>query len=139
MEASKKPERKRDTFVPTVAVSAVAAMAIVAAVMVKRTEIPEQLTADARALPSSTVKTDVVTAPPLTAPDTRSMGAAAACTTCGVVQTVVAVYDQGKSAPRAYQMHIRMDDGSVRTVEHRGALAAGSRVKVDGGDVRPVS
>jgi hypothetical protein len=138
MEPSKQPDRQRDTFIPTVAVSAVAAMAIVAAVMVKRTEIPEQLTADARALPSAS-KGEVVTAPPLTAPDTKSMGAAAACTTCGVVQTVVAVYEQGRDAPRAYQMHIRMDDGSVRTVEQRGALAAGSRVKVNGGDVRPIS
>jgi hypothetical protein len=33
-------------------------------------------------------------------------------------------------------MRIRMDDGSLRTVEQRGALAAGTRVVVEGGSVR---
>ena len=33
-------------------------------------------------------------------------------------------------------MHIRMDDGSTRTLQQRGALAAGSRVLVEGDSVR---
>jgi hypothetical protein len=52
---------------------------------------------------------------------------------------VVAVNDTGGKVPRAYQMHIRMDDGSTRTVEQRGALAAGSRVRLEGSTLKPVS
>jgi hypothetical protein len=66
------------------------------------------------------------------------MGGGAACKTCGVVQTVVAVYDEGGKKPRGFQMHIRMDDGSLRTVEQRGALAAGSRVLVEGDALKPM-
>ena len=36
----------------------------------------------------------------------------------------------------AYQMRVRMQDGSVRTVEQSTAVAAGSRVVVEGGRVR---
>ena len=36
----------------------------------------------------------------------------------------------------AYQMHIRMSDGSMRTIEQRSALAAGSHVVVEGRAVR---
>ena len=64
------------------------------------------------------------------------MGAAPVCRDCGVVQMVVAVFDDGKKRPSEYQMHIRMDDGSIRTVQQRGALAAGSRVMVQGETVR---
>ena len=88
--------------------------------------------------PRPVAKADVVKAPPL-APATQSMGGPAACANCGVVHMVVAVYDQGKPQPRAYQMHVRMDDGSVRTIEQRGALAAGSRVVVEGNEIRPMS
>jgi hypothetical protein len=70
---------------------------------------------------------------------TQAMGSGALCKECGVVQTVVAVFDEGGKEPRGYQMHIRMDDGTLRTVEQRGALAAGSRVVVDGKSVRPLS
>ena len=82
---------------------------------------------------------EVVKAPPLKAPATNSMGGAPACKECGVVQMVVAVYDHGGKEPRAFQMHVHMDDGTVRTIEQRGALAAGSRVVVDGNSVRPLS
>jgi hypothetical protein len=51
----------------------------------------------------------------------------------------VAVYEHEQAQPLGFQMHIRMDDGSVRTVQHRGALAAGSRVAVEGGKLRPVA
>jgi len=36
----------------------------------------------------------------------------------------------------AYQMRVRMSDGTVRTVEQRSAVAAGSRVVVEGGGLR---
>jgi hypothetical protein len=90
----------------------------------------------------------VVTAPPLskaagpredTSPALNRAPEAerSACRECGVVESVVAL-----KRPRdavAYQMRIRMDDGSVRTVEQRGALAAGSRVVVARGSVRPAN
>lgn len=121
---------------PTIAVAAVAVAAVLSAVMVKRadTESPQQAILEpARPISSS----DVVTAPPLARP-AQVMGGAPACAECGVVHMVVAVYEQGKPQPRAYQMHIRMDNGSVRTIEQRGALAAGSRVIVEGTAVRPM-
>ncbi|MEJ6022441.1 hypothetical protein [Ramlibacter sp. PS4R-6] len=132
MEPSKpdKPSRG-STLLPTAAVTAVAVFAVVAAVMVKRGDDP--------VVAGGTAPAEVVTAPPLKAPDTRSMGGAAACKDCGVVQMVVAVNEPGGTAPRAYQMHIRMDDGSTRTIEQRGALAAGSRVQVKGSSVKPLS
>ena len=36
----------------------------------------------------------------------------------------------------AYQMHVRMADGSTRTIEQRNAVAAGTRVVVDGNSLR---
>jgi hypothetical protein len=136
MEPKQYKPSRRERVVPTMAVAAVALTAVAASVMVKKTEdaAPAQLAAAPAA-----VSTEVITAPPLAAPDTRSMGSAAACKTCGVVQTVVAVNEPGGGKPRAFQMHIRMDDGSTRTIEQRGALAAGSRVQVDGSTVRPLS
>ena len=56
----------------------------------------------------------------------------------GVVESVVAL-DRARDAPVGYRMRIRMDDGSVRTVEQLGALAAGSRVVVAGDSVRPAN
>ena len=89
----------------------------------------------------------VVTAPPLQPPAARSdpshraatdantaskaLGAGPACAKCGVVESVAMLGGQ-----RGYQMRIRMDDGSLRTVAQRGALPAGSRVVVEGGSVR---
>lgn len=139
--------RRRETLVPAFAVTAVAAVAVVTAVMVKRAEtnspqqaILEPSTQEQVAVrPAPSEKAEVVVAPPLKRPRTEAMGAPAACDKCGVVEMVVAVYDHGKPAPRGYQMHVRMDDGSVRTVEQRGALAAGSRVVVDGQSLRPLA
>ncbi|MEY4884626.1 MAG: hypothetical protein RIS34_2480 [Pseudomonadota bacterium] len=37
----------------------------------------------------------------------------------------------------AYQVHVRMEDGSLRTVEQAAPAAVGSRVTVDGGVLRP--
>lgn len=135
MEPSEKhAPRRRETLVPTLVVGVVALAAVAAAVMAKRADDPALAQAPGAAQPAH-----VVTAPPLTAPDTKSMGAAAPCKDCGVVQMVVAVNDPGGKQPRAYQMHIRMDDGSTRTIEQRGALAAGSRVRVEGSRIKPVS
>jgi hypothetical protein len=135
------PPTRRETMVPVLAVSAVAVVAVATAVMVKRSE---QMPADpqpaiAQAVDQPVSNVDVVKAPPLSAPSTRSMGAAPACRECGVVQMVVAVFPEGGKQPRAYEMHIRMDDGTVRTIEQRGALAAGSRVVVKGDVVKPMS
>jgi outer membrane lipoprotein SlyB len=63
---------------------------------------------------------------------TSAMGSASACEKCGVVESVLAANKPGEG----FQMRIRMDDGSLRTVEQRGALAAGTRVVVEGRSVR---
>lgn len=64
---------------------------------------------------------------------------AAACADCGVVEAVVPLGRAAAEAGPAWQMLIRMDDGSMRTVEQRGALVAGSRVVLAGGSVRVLS
>lgn len=61
---------------------------------------------------------------------------AAACAQCGVVEAVVPLGRAVAEAGPAWQMRIRMDDGSMRTVEQRGAVAAGSRVMLAGNSVR---
>lgn len=131
---------ERESLVPVLAVMAVAIVAVAAAVMVKRadTDAPSQQAATDTGRPAAAQQTDVVKAPPLH-PPAQAMGAAAACKDCGVVEMVVAVQEPGKKRPRGYQMHIRMDDGTERTIEQRGALAAGSRVVVQGTTVKPVS
>jgi hypothetical protein len=137
-EAPFKPPTRREALVPAMAVAAVAIIAVTAAVMVKRgDDTPLPVVAERAAAPVDNV--DVVKAPPLERPATSTMGAAPVCKECGIVQMVVAVYDTGGKEPRAYQMHLRMDDGTVRTVVQRGALAAGSRVMVDGSVLKPVS
>ncbi len=140
---------RRETLVPTLAVVAVAVTAVVTSVVVGRTDAPAVV---AQQADPSAAQQGVITAPPLkpsadknaqapvqkgeSAAGTHSMGAAAACRNCGVVQTVVAVHGYGDPKASSYQMHIRMDDGSTRTVEQRGALAAGSRVIVEGSSIR---
>jgi hypothetical protein len=133
------PPTRRESLVPALAVTAVAVVAVAAAVMVKRAEndAPREA-ALAAPRPASTQSGDVVKAPPLNA-SAQAMGGTAACKQCGVVQMVVAVNDKGSKQPRGYQMHIRMDDGTMRTIEQRGALAAGSRVMVEGSTVKPLS
>jgi hypothetical protein len=143
MQARHSEERpsRRETLIPALAVAAVGAVAVAAAVMVKRAEAPaaQEASAAPAAAGPTIASVDVVKAPPLKVPSTRSMGGAPACASCGVVQMVVAVRDAGERDARAFQMHIRMDDGSVRTVQQRGALPAGSRVIVDGDTVKPMS
>jgi hypothetical protein len=81
-------------------------------------------------------KPALATQAPATDSQANAMGAAPVCRKCGVVQMVVAVHGYAQPRPSGYQMHIRMDDGSTRTVQQRGALAAGSRVLVEGDSVR---
>ena len=143
---------RRETLVPTLAAAVVAVTAVITTVVVTRDDsVP--LLAEQSAAPVS--QNSVVQAPPLKpAPSTTAkvrpqngdkraassaMGSSVACRNCGVVQMVVAVHDYGQAKPSGYQMHIRMDDGTTRTVEQRGALAAGSRVVVEGKSVRPLS
>ena len=129
------------------AVGAVAIAALVAALMARPdVAVPEveRSPAAAQADAASVRQKGVVKAPPLSAKkpgvavatQANAMGAAPACRQCGVVQMVVAVHGYAQPRPSGYQMHIRMDDGSMRTVQQRGALAAGSRVQVEGDSVR---
>jgi hypothetical protein len=140
----------RASFVPTLAVLAVAIAAVAAAFMGSRPDTPEaQPVASLPSPPQAMVRAPplVVTAPalkpakPATPPrqqaselrgTTNEMGIASACEKCGVVESVLAANKPGEG----FQMRIRMDDGSLRMVEQRGALAAGTRVVVEGGSVR---
>lgn len=61
------------------------------------------------------------------------LGAGPACGNCGVIESVAMNDRRG-----GYRMRIRMDDGSVRTVEQRDALIAGARVVLEGKTVRVV-
>lgn len=119
--------QRREVLVTVLAVVPVAVTAVLAAVMHAPPE--GRAAAPRSALPSA----DVIQAPPLARPQERF---AAACAECGVVEAVVPLGPAAAEAAGAWQMRIRMDDGSLRTVEQRGALAAGSRVMLAGGSVR---
>jgi hypothetical protein len=60
------------------------------------------------------------------------------CATCGSVESVTAVQRPGKPSPisvgsvAGYQVGVRMEDGSRRTIESATAPSVGSRVTVDG-------
>ncbi len=116
------PPSPAAALAPTLAVLAVAVAALVAAVMSARPDTPA---VDYRAA-TPPPQQAVVHAPPL-----NSMGAGPVCRACGVVESVAALKDAN-----GFQMRIRMDDGSLRTVEQRGAMAAGTRVVVDGASVK---
>ena len=124
-------QRRREMLITGLAVGAVAVASLLAVLAPPRGE-----RAEARQSSS------VVTAPPLVAagkqPETRAMGSAPACANCGVVENVVAVHGRvkGKTDAIGFLMNIRMDDGTTRMIEQRGALAAGSRVVVERDSVR---
>jgi hypothetical protein len=133
---------------PAAAVAAMAVVSVATAVMMSR----QQSTPDnVRPPPAVAANQDVVKAPPLVvkapplnrptqvaqaraprdaAQATHSAGAGAACRNCGVVESVAS------SRPSAYQMRVRMDDGSVKSIEQPAAFPAGSRVVLEGGTVR---
>lgn len=121
------PRRERwneaSARIPAIAVVVVAVTAVVTAVMVTQTD-RQRDQAEARAIGGSEAA--------------GTQGAAPACGDCGVVEWVVSVERPAQESTPAYQMQIRMDDGSLRTVEQQGALAAGSRVVVAGGAARPI-
>lgn len=146
--------RRQDKLIATLAVTVVAIAALAAVLTARHTEerfrqaspsASSTAIATAPAGASSSTPQNVVQAPPLADPSRRTrnptsaMGAAPAlCRSCGVVESVVAVQGttRGKAQAVGFLMNIRMDDGSARTVEQRGALAAGSRVTVEGETVR---
>jgi len=138
-----------DKLIASIAVGVVVVAGLAAALMTSRQQASDVPVAAAGQVSASGNQKEVVTAPPLRKPAiaadasstagaraTHAMGAAPVCRTCGVVQMVVAVHGYEEPRPQAYQMHIRMDDGTHRTVQQRGALAAGSRVMVEGETVR---
>jgi hypothetical protein len=110
-------ERMRDfrRLVPAFAVVTVVVTAVLATVMVKRSDRQ----ADSR---QSAVSL---------APRGNELGAGPACRDCGVVESIVPSKQHG-----GYRLRIRMDDGTMRTVDQRRAVAAGSRVFLEGGSVR---
>ncbi|MCM2251690.1 MAG: hypothetical protein NDJ19_04980 [Ramlibacter sp.] len=119
-------------MVPTLAVVTVVVAALAATVMVTRDDWQE---ANRPAVLGKTGR-DVVRAPPLVvrAPPlakSDALGAGPACRNCGVVEAVAPLEAQG-----GFQMRVRMDDGSTRTVEQRGAVPAGSRVLLERGSLR---
>lgn len=116
------PASPAAALVLKLAVLAVAITALGAVIMSMRTK-PPAIDYRATAPPP---KQEVVRAPPL-----NRMGSNAGCPGCGVVESV----SESKSTD-GFEMRIRMDDGSIRTVEQRGAMAAGTRVVVDGAMVR---
>ncbi|HSV35176.1 MAG TPA: hypothetical protein VLI46_06445 [Ramlibacter sp.] len=132
--------QRPSTWVPALAVGVVALVALGTAVMSERAEPPGLGAPRAPALASSSSDgKSVVTAPPLKTSSlapASAMGAPPDCGNCGVVQMVVAMHGYAQARASGYQMHIRMDDGTMRTVEQRGALAPGSRVRVERGAVR---
>ena len=126
-------QRTREVWLPLFCVALVAVAALAAVLLPTRMKHAPDET---RVAPSR-ISAGVVTAPPLRSA-TQAMGSPAACSGCGVVENVIAVHGRsnGKVEAAGFLMSIRMDDGNVRTVEHRGALPAGSRVVVNGDEVR---
>lgn len=118
--------------VPTLAVVTVVVAALAATVMVTREDWQEaNRPAVLGKAGRDVVRAPplVVRAPPLARPDV--LGAGPACRNCGVVEAVAPLEAQG-----GFQMRVRMDDGTTRTVGQRGAVAAGSRVLLERGSLR---
>ena len=117
-------------FIPALAVLAVACAAFAAAWMTLR---PFD---DDRGRPERPLDVPVVRAPPIDVPNTAVIGGPPApmntgCANCGVVESVTMLQNHS-----LFQMHVRMGDGSVRTVEQPVPLVAGSRVVLRDGVAR---
>lgn len=121
-------ESRRRNFITSLAVAAVAAAALVA------TWASLRPASDDRMRPAHPLEAPVVKAPPITAPDTSVAGGppAADCPQCGVVEAVAVTKNHG-----AFQVRVRMSDGSTRTFEQTTPVVAGSRVVVQGGVAKP--
>lgn len=125
--------RQHKAWIPSLAVAAVAVAALGATWFANR---PGDTSTDAAGRPSRPIEQPVVKAPPITTPNTSVAGGpprAGTCANCGVVEAVAMLQNQG-----AYQMQIRMSDGSLRTVQQAVPLMAGSRVVVEGRVARPL-
>jgi hypothetical protein len=134
--------------VPAAAVVAVAVVSVATAVMMSRQQGEQRNVRPPPGIADNqhVVKAPplVVKAPPLRSPQklaqapgqrdgalaTHSAGAGPACRNCGVVESVAS------NRPSTYQMRVRMDDGTVKSIEQRAAFPAGSRVVVEGGALR---
>jgi hypothetical protein len=142
--------RVNKASVPAAAVAAVAIVSVTTAVMMSRHQgaqpdvRPPPAVADNRVVKAPPL---VVKAPPLNgpqklaqarrsrdgAPATDSAGAGPGCRNCGVVESVAS------NRPSTYQMRVRMDDGTVKSIEQRAAFPAGSRVVLEGGALRAMT
>jgi hypothetical protein len=116
------------TTVPAAAVAAMAVVSVATAVMMSR----QQHAHDLQARPAVAQARQVVTAPQqvVKAPPPNALGAGPGCRNCGVVESVAS------NRPSTFQMRVRMDDGSVRSIEQRAAFPAGQRVVVEGGTLK---
>lgn len=122
--------QRREALVTGLAVAAVAIAAVLAAVMHTRQGARGGAPWLALGAGGDVIRTSQAEAPG---------DLAAGCVECGVVEAVVPLGMPAAEAGAAWQVRIRMDDGSVRLVEQRGAPAKGSRVTIAGGAVRVLS
>jgi hypothetical protein len=122
-------EPRRRNLITSLSVAAVAAAALIATWATLRPSAE-----DDRMRPAHPLEAPVVKAPPITAPDTSVAGGppTADCPQCGVVEAVAVTQNH-----RAFQVRVRMSDGSVRTLEQATPVVAGSRVVVQGGVAKP--
>ena len=117
--------------------AAIAALAVAAALTAWLTLRPA---GESGGRPERPLDVPVVRAPPITAPNTAVAGgppaaapvAKADCPSCGVVESVAVTRNHA-----AFQVLVRMSDGTLRTLEQATPVVAGSRVIVQGGIAKP--
>jgi hypothetical protein len=115
--------------VPAAAVAAVALTALATAWFSMK---PQQAD-DPRGRPERPLDAPVVRAPPLEqAPATTVLGGASACRQCGTVEAVAAQDNSTR-----FELRVRMDDGTVQTLQQAVPATAGARVVVRNGVARP--
>lgn len=125
--------RQHKAWLQPLAVAAVAIAALVATWFANRPADPD---AGQGGRPARPLEQPVVKAPPITTPNTAVAGGpptTGSCANCGVVEAVAMLQNQG-----AFQLQIRMNDGSLRTVQQPVPLMAGARVVVEGRVARPL-
>ncbi|HVZ46263.1 MAG TPA: hypothetical protein VHA82_20835 [Ramlibacter sp.] len=124
----------RGRWISAAAVAAVATVALAAAWVTVR---PLQLQVQEHAgRPDRPLDLPVVRAPPIDASpsDTSASGGPPACRDCGLVEAVAV-----QERHTRFEVRIRMDDGSTRTLQQAVPVLAGSRVVVRGGVARPLA
>lgn len=115
-----------------VAAGAVSAVALVAVLTTWLTLRPQE----GEGRPAHPLEEAVVKAPPVARPDTSVAGgppAPTSCPECGVVESVALA-----NGHQAYELHVRMSDGSIRRLQQAEPVAAGAPVRVQDGVARPV-